>query len=270
MQGKRWTQEEKDKLAELYGTKSLDTIAKIMGRSINSISVMRQRLHLGAFLENGDYITLNQLLKAVKGTKYGDSYSLISWVKNRGLPIIHKRVGKCSFRVVRLDDFWKWAETNKAFIDFSKMSKCILGAEPDWVKSKRIEDTLCKAIKKTTPWTPLEDGRLADYIREGKKTGHEIAKIMHRSYGAVAKRCNDLGLGNPKRMTAHEHSWSNKEVEDVVKSIIAATPYPLIAVRMDLSEKAIRGMLYRLYKTENQDKIRAIIKVSGKSQGREK
>ena len=26
------------------------------------------------------------------------------------------------------------------------------------------------------------------------------------------------------------------------------------------AEKAIRGMLYRLYKTENQDKIRSIIK----------
>ena len=149
---------------------------------------------------------------------------------------------------------------NRSFIDWSKMPEMILGKEPDWVKSKRIEDTLCKAIKKTTPWTPLEDGRLADYIREGKKTGHEIAKIMHRSYGAVVKRCNDQGLSNPKRMTAHEHSWSNKEVEDVVKSVIAATPYPLIAARMDLSEKAIRGMLYRLYKTENQDKIRAIIK----------
>ena len=118
MKNRRWTQEEKDKLAELYGTKSLDTIAKIMGRSINSISVMRQRLHLGAFLENGDYITLNQLLKAVKGTKYGDGYSLISWVKNRGLPIIRKRVGKCSFRVVRLDVFWKWAEKKQIFYRF--------------------------------------------------------------------------------------------------------------------------------------------------------
>ena len=47
---------------------------------------------------------------------------------------------------------------------------------------------------------------------------------------------------------------------EVVQSVMDATPYSLIAARMDLSEKAIRGMMYRLYKTENQDKIRQIIK----------
>ena len=140
------------------------------------------------------------------------------------------------------------------------MPELILGKEPAWVKEKRIKDSLCNAIKKTTPWTSLEDDNLRFYIKEGKKTGHEIAQLLHRSYGAVIRRCNDLGIDNPKRITAHEHSWSSEELEDVVKNILDATPYPLIAVRMNLSEKAIRGMMYRLYKTENQDKIRQIIK----------
>ena len=97
-------------------------------------------------------------------------------------------------------------------------------------------------------------------MEAGKKTGHEIAQLLHRSYGAVIRRCNDLGLDNPKRITAHEHSWSSEEMMEVVQSVMDATPYSLIAARMDLSEKAIRGMMYRLYKTENQDKIRQIIK----------
>ena len=145
---------------------------------------------------------------------------------------------------------------------FSKMPELILGKEPAWVKEKRIKDSLCNAIKKTTPWTSLEDDKLRFYIKEGKKTGHEIAQLLHRSYGAVIRRCNDLGIDNPKRITAHEHSWSSEELNDVIKNILAATPYPLIAARMNLSEKAIRGMMYRMYKIENQDKIRALIKES--------
>ena len=262
MKHKRWTQEEKDELAEHYGSVSPSRIAEKLGRSVGAIINMKNRLHLGAFLDNGDYITLNQLLKAVKGTEYGDGYARTSWIQNRGLPVINKRVGKCSFKVVRLDDFWKWAAKNRSFIDFSKMPELILGKEPAWVKEKRIKDSLCNAIKKTTPWTSLEDDKLRFYVAEGKKTGHEIAQLLHRSYGAVIRRCNDLGIDNPKRITAHEHSWSSEELNDVVKNILAATPYPLIAARMNLSEKAIRGMMYRMYKTENQDKIRALIKES--------
>lgn len=260
MKHKRWTQEEKDELAEHYGSVSLSRIAEKLGRSVGAIINMKNRLHLGAFLDNGDYITLNQLLKAVKGTEYGDGYARTSWIQNRGMPVINKRVGKCSFKVVRLDDFWKWAAKNRSFIDFSKMPELILGKEPAWVKEKRIKDTLCNAIKKTTPWTAFEDANLKYYVEEGKKTGHEIAQLLHRSYGAVVRRCKDIGIGNPKRITAHEHSWSSKELDDVVKNILDATPYPLIAVRMNLSEKAIRGMMYRRFKTENQDKIRAIIR----------
>ena len=59
MKHKRWTQEEKNELAELYGSVSLGRIAENMGLSIGAIINMKNRLHLGAFLGNGDYITLN-------------------------------------------------------------------------------------------------------------------------------------------------------------------------------------------------------------------
>lgn len=260
---RNWTEAEEEKLARLYGTKSLETIARIMGRSVGAIISKRTKMKLGAFLESGDYITLNQLLKAVKGLKYGGSYAITSWVENRGLPVINKRVGKCSFRVIRLDDFWKWAEANKSFLDFSKTAPLILGKEPDWVKAKRKEDELCRLVKKTTPWTKIEDARLRSYISEGKKTGDEIAELLNRSYGAVIRRCRVLGLANPKRIGPHAHSWSSDEMIEVIESVINAIPYTLIARRMQISEKAIRGLCYRLYKTENQDKIRDIIRKEG-------
>ena len=257
---RRWTKEEEELLARLYGSRPLDFIAKKLGRTVWAILNKRERLKLGAFLENGDYITLNQLHKAVTGSNGGGGYIMTSWVRNRGLPVMEKKVGKCSFRVVRLTDFWKWAEANRAFLDFSKMEENILGIEPDWVKTARRADAKTNTIKRMTPWTKMEDARLTAYIKEGQKTGKEIASLLGRTEGAVARRCKDLGLANPKRNGPHSHNWNVEEMEIAVQGVLQAVPYPLISKELNISEKAIRGLMYRLYKTENQDKIRAIVR----------
>lgn len=255
-----WTAEEEEQLESLYGEMSIPSIAKKLNRSVNAILVKRARMGLGAFLDNGDYITLNQLHRAVTGSSGGGGYIITSWVENRGLPVKLKQVGECKFRVVKLTDFWKWAEKNKGFLDFSKMEENILGKEPAWVKAKRRADGMASAIKKMSPWTKEEDARLAGYIKEGKKTGGEIAILLNRSYGAVIRRCSTLGLGRPQKMDKHEHQWSAEEQYTVIDAVLEAIPYPVISQQIGFSEKAIRGMMYRIYKTENQDKIRAIIR----------
>lgn len=95
-----WTSEEEIFLQEKWGTCSIPAIAKKLGRSVNAVKVRAQRLGLGAVLMGGDYITLNQLLIAVKGTNAGGGYALKSWVENRGLPVHTKKVINNSFRVV--------------------------------------------------------------------------------------------------------------------------------------------------------------------------
>lgn len=260
MRNKPWTKEEEELLEDLYGRVSIPGIAKRLGRSVGAINVRKARLGLGAFLDNGDYITLAQLLRAVKGRESVDGYANISWIKNRGLPVHYKRVGQCSFKVVKLADFWKWAEVNKAFLDFSKMPERILGKEPAWVKAKRRADVQNNSIRKLTPWTKEEDARLTAYIKEGKKTGGEIANLLKRSYGAVIRRCSTLGLDTPQKLDKHAHQWSAEEMYTVIDAVLEATPYPVISHQTGMSEKAIRGMMYRLYKTENQDKIRAIVR----------
>ena len=63
-----------------------------------------------------------------------------------------------------------------------------------------------------------------------------------------------------KRISAHAHQWTGEEMQTAVGAVLDAVPYPVIAKEMEISEKAIRGMMYRLYKTENQDKIRDIVR----------
>lgn len=62
MGAKKWTLEEDAYLTEKYGELSIKTIAKNLGRTVDAINVRKVRLHLGSFLDAGDYITFSQLL----------------------------------------------------------------------------------------------------------------------------------------------------------------------------------------------------------------
>ena len=67
-----------------------------------------------------------------------------SYTSNRlireGLPVKWHIVKNNRFRVIDIDDFWKWAEKNKSILDFSRFEKYGLGAEPEWVDIKRKAD----------------------------------------------------------------------------------------------------------------------------------
>lgn len=118
-----WTKAEEQFLQDQWGVMSIPAIAKRLNRSVEAVIVRKNRLGLGPVLFGGDYISMNQLIIAVCGSNAGGNYKLKSWVENRGLPIHTKRVNQNSFRVIRLNEFWKWAEQHRSFIDFSKRSR---------------------------------------------------------------------------------------------------------------------------------------------------
>lgn len=59
---KNWTAEEIEYLSEHFGQSSYGTLAKNLGRSVEAIKIKATKLKLGAFLQNGEYITFHQLL----------------------------------------------------------------------------------------------------------------------------------------------------------------------------------------------------------------
>lgn len=93
-----------------------------------------------------------------------------------------------------MDEFWEWAERNCSFIDFSKMEPLALGAEPDWVGRQRKIDTVSFANQRKDPWTEQEDQRLAYLLKQHKYTYAEVSRELHRSAGAIQRRCRDLNL----------------------------------------------------------------------------
>ena len=161
-----WTAEENEYLAENWGVVSVKTMCKRLKRTEAAIVTQKNKLGLGAFLDCGDYITLNQLLSAVTGSAKAYSYKMTSWVKNRGLPVHNKLVNNTRYRVVYLSEFWEWAEKNRAFIDFSKMEPLTLGEEPDWVPEQRRKDFVAYANQRKDPWTPGEDSRLIMLLKQ--------------------------------------------------------------------------------------------------------
>ena len=256
-QNTKWTKEEEQYLQDNWGTLSVKTLAKNLERSEYAVDVRRQRLGLGAFLDNGDYITFNQLMLAL-GVDNG-GYKTISWIKNRDFPIRTKRVKQNSFRIVYLDEWWKWAEKNKNLLDFSKFEENILGKEPEWVKEKRRLDFLKNQKYITTPWTKAEDDKLIRLVKQQKYTYLEVAKMLRRTDGAIVRRLNDLGVvDRPIRESPHNY-WTEDDLHQLGEQIKAGCSYPIIAEKLNKSAKACRGKVYNTYLTENLDKARVIM-----------
>lgn len=260
--GKNWTQEELDYLESVWGTVSIPTIADRLGRSVDAIKVKASKLQLGPVLLAGDYITLNQLVRAVTGTHNVYTYHLTSWVEKRGLPIHTKKVNQCSFRVVFLREFWEWAERNRSFIDFSRMEPMILGEEPEWVAAQRRKDFESYALQRKDPWTPLEDQRLLHLLEMQKYGYRELSEMLHRSAGAIQRRCTDLKTKlRPVRAENRgpDSTWTSDDFAILADGIKSGDSYTAIGNRIGKSEKAVRGKVYTVYLTENADKVRRYI-----------
>lgn len=258
-----WKQEELDYLTEKWGSSPIKSIAQKLGRSEGAVILKAQSLGLGAFLKSGDYITVQELYRAL-GIRGGTGYKNISWIKNRGLPVMRKRVRSCYFRVIKIDAFWKWAYENQSILDFSHMPKGTLGIEPDWVKEKRRQDERKAAAVTQRPWTDYDDERLRGMLKAYRYNTGEIAYQLGRTEGAVIRRVSTLGLKyRPLRNSTH-NPWTKEEINMVEKMIATGANYTTIAAAVPRhSEKAVRGLMTRRYGTERLDRIREVIN-SGK------
>ncbi len=256
-----WTKEELSYIDENWGYVSLPYMADKLNRTVDAIKIKASRMGLGSVLMGGDYITLNQLIIAVTGHKVS-SYLIKSWVENRGLPVHKKRVNKCRFNVVYIDEFWKWAEKHRSFIDFSKMEPLALGKEPDWVNIQRKKDFNTFSLQRKDAWTPAEDSKLLYLLNQQKYGYFELSQMLNRSAGAIQRRCCDLGTKlRPVKADNHgkDSVWTKKDYDILCFGIKNGDSYGSIAELIGKSEKAIRGKVYCVYLSENMDKVRLMI-----------
>lgn len=243
---KKWTPEEEAYFSDSWGTKSIKTLAKNLGRSENAVIVRAQRLGCGAFLDSGDYITLNQLLVELYG-RGNTSYATSRLIDTYGMPVKERIVRRCRFKVIYIDDFWKWAEENKSLLDFSRMQPYCFGAEPDWVKVKRENDKKqsWQQVPHNTPWTEYDDQKLRRMLKANRYTYTDLSRELRRSEGAVKRRITDLQI-KEKPVRKKNKAWTEEEVELLLDMIDQGFTYPQIAEKLERSAMAVRGKYERL------------------------
>ena len=174
----------------------------------------------------------------------------------------HKKVNRCSFRVVYIEEFWEWAERYRSFIDFSKMEPLALGEEPGWVAEQRKKDFEAYAIQRKDPWGEDEDSRLKMLLSKHRYSWAEISEMMHRSHGAIARRCRDLGIKDrpvSMELTGKRGTWTSEDFEILADGIRPGDSYAAIGKAVGRSEKCVRSKVYNDYLTENADKVREML-----------
>lgn len=226
------------------------TLAKVLGRSENAVVVRAQRLGCGAHLTGDTRVSLHQLMLAIYGGVNMGSYTSNRLIRE-GLPVKWHIVKNNRFRVIDIDDFWKWAEENKSILDFSRFEKYTLGAEPEWVDIKRKADfeKLQKHGEHNAAWTSAEDNRLRYLLDKGTYTYTDLARELRHSEGAVKKRILDLKIDKrPVRVPSRK--WTEEEIETLCKMVDQGYDFTLIAEKLNRTALATRGKYERLQNPE--------------------
>lgn len=201
---KHWTDEEIEYLDTHWGSMSIPSIAKNLGRSVSAVKLKAGRLGYTRHIHSGQLITLNMFADAIN-----KSYSVIktTWIK-QGLPVKYRKSVNRKYRMIDIDDFWGWAEQHKGIIDFSQIEENILGKEPEWVKEAR--HISFRSRRSTKKWTSADDTKLKLMLSQYKYTYFDIAKELNRTEGAVKRRIFDLKL-KQRPLRADVRKWTNDE-----------------------------------------------------------
>lgn len=187
-----WTEEEIDLLGRKAGLYSYDGIGKVLGRTPGAIqrSLFEQFGTSSAKLAMG-YLSCNQLAKSLNV----DFHTVARWRDKHNLPLYHMQLAyarkdrKRKTYYIFPEDFWKWAEDHKEFINFHRIERHCILPEPEW-----LEEEMKKPNYKTGPYSEEED-EIVWYLYYNKAiTQVEIAKKLNRTRSSVEKRLARLRM----------------------------------------------------------------------------
>ena len=120
------------------------------------------------------------------------------------------------------------------------MEPLALGEEPGWVAEQRKKDFEAYAIQRKDPWGEDEDSRLKMLLSKHRYSWAEISEMMHRSHGAIARRCRDLGIKDrpvSMELTGKRGTWTSEDFEILADGIRHGDSYASIGKAVGRSEK---------------------------------
>ena len=215
----RWSEEEIQYLKNNWGVLSIPALAKNLNRPVGGIKVKAYRIGLEQHLYSGGKVTLNLVIKNL-------GYNSYTWMTKQflkyGCPIQNKKVNNRSFKVIDIDEFWKWAKDNQDILNFRYFEENSLGLEPEWVKNKRKQDKLnLKKLNKNKLWTSEEEALLIAKLKSYRYTCTELAKEFNRTEASILRKISKMKIQyrpvpkNEKKI--NEIIWTNNENEKFIR-----------------------------------------------------
>lgn len=242
--GRLWKQVDVDYLTDNWGDIPIPCIAKKLNRSIEGIVLKAHKIGLKRSYHSGtDYITVFQLAKALgrKGA-YTEYYQKL---QKAGCPIKKKLMINKKVRIIKLKEFWKWAEKHKNLVNFSKIEEWALGEEPAWVAERRKIDFYEKP-KMPRVWTADDKKYLIFLLKQYKYTYDEIAVKLNRTERAVIRMIAELDLKIwPVRREAR--FWTLEEITKARAMVDKGYSYETIGKELGRSGCSIRGKIEQQY-----------------------
>lgn len=242
---KAWTSEDLQTLRELYGIFSFETIAKKLGRTPKAIETMKNKLKLGDPLTYTEYITAQELAKALNRSHA----SVVMWINSKGLPAVKKSVTikRKNYRI-RIEDFWKWAKGNPKYMRWDLYERNSLGEEPKWL-DKLIKESLKGFTKNHNIWSDAEICYLKEYYNKGISIP-QISKKINRTSAAIDFKLRKLGV---KRHTVNL-PWRTEETELLKELRSQGLTYAQIAEELGRTKSLIseKCRLFNISKVQKQ------------------
>lgn len=256
-----WTEEEIDRLFDYWGSFSLPVIARRLGRTVGGVKSKAAELNLGSVVENSDMILLTVLFREFGINRV--SPDKVKKLKQLGFKIHTLRVDKQSFRMIDIEEFWKFAEKYPHFFDFSKLETNALGAEPDWVKSVRTDHYQRSNMLKpmNTKWNYYEISELIRLVKAKEYTCTEIAKKLRRTDSSVRHKLNELNLEEKPLRADCSHKWTDDEEKRLVEMLEKKKSYNCMSFALNKSKSAIRSKIKRMYSKEDMAEIKQSLRI---------
>lgn len=223
--GKRWSDEEILFLQELWGSKTIPQIAKIMNRSENAIKVKSTRLGLGTFADSSEYMCARKWSDLL-GI---DCHAITDyWIAKLNLK--HRRIaprGGRKFVYIKCTDMLEFLKSHPDIWDSRRVDLYALGTEPDWLSKKRKQDQASLPARKAQKWTENEDRQLISLFKTGRMTYRQIGERLGRSERAVEHRLSRLDvwgngcyISDEQKKEAQQRSKENFESKRLYVSLI--------------------------------------------------
>lgn len=128
---KEWTTAETEYLLDRYCNQPVKKTAAVLGRSTASVKHKAQKLGLNIYVN--EFIYARTLARCFNQ----DIRVVFRWIEKLGLPARKRRVANTLRYLIDVENFWKWAETHKEDINWSRYELMSLPPEPAWVREEK-------------------------------------------------------------------------------------------------------------------------------------